>query len=305
MAVSNTAEKENDMSIPVYRFNEHNEAFYYWHKARIDGLFSKPLDLFHIDAHKDMELPPPFSESLYDNTRLQTGDAEFYRRFASTQINIYDFILPAILSGAVRNVYFVYPGWRGFKPKRKRISLGSAFGEGKVLKTGIQAPRKNRSLLNKAYPDMTFFQYSACEARLLPRNRRVILDIDLDYFACRDTITNLMGFELEITEDQYNRQDLFFEDTSLPYSGIVITFAHRDNRYFARIHPKRIPDRLHVPPHEEIQQEIESLIRTLIEKQIKPVLVTLCRSCDSGYCPKDKVDLIERTLIEKLKPLTA
>lgn len=39
-----------------------------------------------------------------------------------------------------------------------------------------------------------------CDVDRMPKNRKVILDIDLDYFACRDSILNQMSYELEITE---------------------------------------------------------------------------------------------------------
>ena len=87
--------------------------------------------------------------------------------------------------------------------------------------------------------------------------------------------------------------------------GLVITFSQNDDRFFARIKPKRIPDQVHFPSPEEIRREIESLIQTLQEKKVKPVLVTVCRSCDSGYCPREKVDFIEPILMEKLKELIA
>ena len=291
------------MDIPIFCFDEHNQAFYHWHRARIEGLFSRRMDLFHVDAHNDMVLPLPFSESLYSRNRTNIDSLEFYRRFASSQLTINDFILPAVLSGVVRNVYFVYPGWRKFKPSRKKQSIASAFGEGKVLKTGIKTDQKNSPRIHMAYPDLTHFQFISGEARHIPQNRRVILDIDLDYFACRDTITNQMNYELEITRNQFKQQDQFLREKTLPYSGMVITFSRRDNRYFARIEPKKVPDQVHFPSPDEIRQEIESLIRTLIEKKIRPVLVTVCRSCDSGYCPKEKADFIEPILMDKLKSL--
>lgn len=291
------------MGVPIYRFNEHNQAFYHWHKARIEGHHFKPMDLIHVDAHNDMVIPPPFSESLYVQNRVNTDNIEFYHRFASTQLTINDFILPAILSGAVCNVYFVFPKWRKFKPMRKKQSIASAFGEGKVLKTGIKTNLKNRSLVLKAYPDLTYYYYITGPAKQLPKNRRVILDIDLDYFACRDTITNKMGYELEITRDQFNQKEPFLKEKTLPFSGISISFLQRGKRYFARIEPKKIPDQVHFPSREKIEREIESLVKILIEKKIRPVTITVCRSCDSGYCPVDQADVIEPILIDKLKPL--
>ena len=54
---------------------------------------------------------------------------------------------------------------------------------------------------------------------------------------------------------------------------------------------------------EEIKAEIDTLIATLIKKKIKPAVVTICRSCDSGYCPAEKAELIEPLLISELESL--
>lgn len=290
-------------NIPVYCFNEHNQAFYYWHQARIDAHFNQAIDLIHIDAHDDMARPQAFSESIYPQNQSDKSRLEFYRRFASTQLTNSDFILPAILSGVVRNVYFVYPKWRKFKPVRKKHSICSAFGEGKVLKIGVKPKKNDNPMVHKAYPDLTPFYYVVGRVEHLPKNRKVILDIDMDYFACRDSITNHMGYELEITRDQFKQKDLFLKDKTLPYSGLVITFSKCGGRFFAQIERKKIPETFHFPSEDEIEREIESLVEALLEKKIKPSVVTICRSCDSGYCPEEMAQFIEPLLLEKLQPL--
>jgi len=289
--------------IPVFCFNEHNEAYYYWHRARTHGHFTKALDLVHVDAHEDMGLPPVFSESIYPQKQSDASRLKFYHRFASNQLTISDFILPAILSGVIRNVYFVYPKWRKFKPIRKKHTICSAFGEGKVLKTRVKPKKSDHPLVNKAYPDLTPFYYITGRVEQLPKNRKVILDIDLDYFACRDSITNQMSYELEITQEQFKQKELFLKDKTLPFSGIEINFFQRNGRFFARIERKKTTEKSHFPSEDEIEHEIESLVSVLIEKKIKPSVVTICRSCDSGYCPEEMSRFIEPLLIQKLQLL--
>lgn len=290
-------------NIPVFRFNEHHEAFYYWHLARGEGCLQEATDLVHIDAHDDMAQPKNFSESIYPAERDKATTLEFYRRFASTQLTIADFIFPAVLSRVVHNVYFVYPPWRKFKSHRKVFTICSAFGEGKILKYGIKLNHKAGPLLHKTFPDLVRFQYFAGEVHTLPQNRKVLLDIDLDYFACRDSITNHMSYELEITRAQFHNQELFLKDKTLPFSGLDIEFFKRDEGFFVQIKRKKLKEVSYLPSKEEIEQAINALIAVLARKKIKPAAVTICRSCDSGYCPREKVQYIELLLLKKLQPL--
>ncbi|MBN1998789.1 UPF0489 family protein, partial [candidate division KSB1 bacterium] len=271
--------------IPVFCFDEHHEAYYYWHRARLEAYITGPTDLIHVDAHHDMAKPADFSVSLYAGDAALASNPDFYRRFAASQLTIADFILPAVLSGVVRNVYFTYPKWRKFKPSRKRLTICSLFGEGKILKYGIKVKATDNPLLFKSVPDLTRFQYFTGTVQGLPQNRRIILDIDLDYFACRDSITNHLSFELEITRAQYNEKDLFLSNKTLPFSGLDIEFIERENRFFAQIKRKKMPEISHLPSKEEIEHEIDTLISVLTEKKIRPAVVTICRSCNSGYCP--------------------
>lgn len=292
-------------NIPVYCFNEHNEAFYFWHRARVEGRFSRPLDLFHIDAHDDMARPRFFSESVYVRRHDDPGSPAFFKRFAANHLSISDFIFPAVLTGVVRNVYYIYPKWRKYKPVRKKFSVCSAFGEGKVLKYGIKIKKGDDPMISRAYPDLTSFYFMMGRAEKLPLNRRVLLDIDLDYFACRDSVTNHLHYELEVTRKQFIRKDLFIKDKTLPFSGIVFTFFERNNRYFVRIERKKTPEVFHFPGEDEIEREINSLVGILMEKKVKPSVVTICRSCDSGFCPEEKARFIEPLLLEKIQPLIA
>lgn len=287
--------------LPIFCFNEHHEAFYFWHKARLEGYLAGATDLVHIDAHDDMAPPLQFSESIYPKEQSDSATLEFYRRFTFSQLTISNFILPAILSGVVRNVYFVYPGWRKFKPARKFTTIGSAFGEGTVIKHGVKISRAAHPLLHKAIPDLTPYYYMSGEARHLPRNRQVILDIDLDYFCCRDSITNHLSYDLEVTRFQFNNKALFLAEKTLPFSGLNFEFFEREDRYFARIAPKKTRDISHLPAMADIERELQRLISILIAKKIKPVIVTISRSCDSGYCPRGMAEQIEPLLMAQLK----
>lgn len=228
---------------------------------------------------------------MRSNSREQ--NLKFYENFTKRELDISNFIFPSVLCGLARNVYFIYPGWRNYKAKRKRFSICSAFGEGKVLKYGIKPSANSDPRIFKAFPDLKRFNYSMLQIKNVPKNRSVILDIDLDYFACVDSISNHMNYELEITKEQFLKKDLFLKDRTLPFCGFGFDFVNNGKRYYAKVAPKKVKEISYLPPKEDIESEITKLVDTLKMKGIKPKVVTICRSCNSGFCPEDLYKFIE------------
>jgi hypothetical protein len=292
--------------VPVYTFDEHNEAFYYWHVARRRGFLDGPLDLVHVDAHDDMGLADKYERSLYCPDGTDEADyLAYYRAFADEQLDIASFIVPAVLGGVVRNVYFVYPAWRTMKPARRRLNVCSAFGEGKVIKHGLDLRGEVDRRVNLAYPDLRRFTYHVLPLEKLPQRRRVVLDIDLDFFACRDTVRNLYSYELEISAEQFAAREQFLADASLRWAGLEFAFAEKDGRYVAQVAHKKVPESVHLPADEEIREEVGKLVDTLALKGIRPAAVTVCRSCFSGYCPGEYVQAVEAEVLRGLERLLA
>lgn len=289
--------------IPIYCFDEHNEAFYFWHKAKYEGYISEPLDLFHIDAHSDIEQADSFRKSIYFFENQPDNYLSYYKDFAGSELDIANFIRPAVLSGIIKDIYFISPQWRKVKDRRKRLNICSVFGEGKRLKYGLEINSRTDSKVFKAYPDLKWFNYYIRRLDKIPKNRKVILDIDLDYFACIDSTSNLMHYELEITKDQFDHKDALLSDRRLPFSGFDFVFMQRNNKCYVKISHKKVKDIAHLPPKEEIESEINKLVEALKIKKIRPVAITICRSCYSGYCPEDYQPFIEAELKKKLETL--
>ena len=184
------------------------------------------------------------------------------------------------------------------------MNVSSAFGEGRILKYDMKIDQNAdpRSFV-KALPDLKIYHYTAREVERIPKNRRVILDIDLDYFACRDSILNHLDYELEITPGQFLRKEVFLRDETLKFAGLTFSFVEKNDRYFVQVSHKKGKEQSHLPSREEITAEIDALITTLKARNTRPTVVTLCRSCRSGYCPKEYAEFIESALIQRLPVL--
>lgn len=287
--------------VPLFVFDEHNEAFHFWHRARHDGFINEPLDLFHIDAHHDMVRPDVFKKSLYFPHLSSQGNwVNYYEDFAKNELTINNFILPSVLNGLIKNVYFIYPKWRNFRPRRKKMNVCSAFGEGKILKYDLLIDQKPDGRVLKAFPDIRYFNYSMQEIDRVPQNRDVLLDIDLDYFACVDSISNHMSYELEITKEQFIKKDIFLHEKTLPFSKLDFNFVERDGKYYVIVSHKKIKEMSYLPTKEEIESDIETLVITLQTKNTQPWVITISKSCLSGYCPENYSEFIETRLKRRL-----
>ncbi len=285
------------MNRRIYVFDEHNEAFFFWYKARKEASIGGPMDLLHVDAHADMAIPSNLAVSLYAPEGLtESEELEYYRRFVRNHLEISDFILPAVLKGLVRNVYFVSPAWRNHKIERRKMNVCSFFGEGKILKSGLRRGELSNPQALRAFPDLRVFRFDGIPLERVPRNREFILDFDLDFFACRDSPTNQLSYRLEITAEQYRARGDFLKDRTLPFSEVEFVFTEENGRAFVRISPRKREERAYLPARSEVVAAIEHVVASLAEKRIRPSVVTVCRSCFSGYTPPEYVGFIETEL---------
>lgn len=288
-------------AVPVAVVDEHNEAFFYWQKARFEGVLPAPLDLIHVDAHDDLARPSGFKRSLYWDGLPGPGGLEYYRAFCRDELSISTFIWPAVLAGILRNVYFVYPPWKPHPARRKVCRIASAFGEGKVLKYNPRVPRAAPPSVRKAFPDMRRFSCTTIPPAELPARRAVILDVDLDFFACDEAPFTRFSHRLEITRAQYEDR-ASFDDRGNPFPRpVVFAFFEEAGRCYVRVSGRPAQGKLHVPPPETLAAEIDGLLETLAAKRIRPAMVTISRSCVSGFCPRDQVPFIERRLLDGLR----
>lgn len=78
---------------PIFIFDNHNHAFYFWHVSAQELKITKPLLLIHIDQHKDARIPA----SLLSPTDAQ--DTKLLFEYTNFTLNVGNFIPPAIKTG--------------------------------------------------------------------------------------------------------------------------------------------------------------------------------------------------------------
>jgi len=78
--------------IPVFIFDNHNHAFFFWTFGLKQGLFYPGLPLVHVDQHSDMWTPDAFPVFSLEDPKVL--DKAFY--YTNYIINVGNFIKPAL-----------------------------------------------------------------------------------------------------------------------------------------------------------------------------------------------------------------
>ena len=282
--------------IPVFTVEEHHEAFIVWNFAAREGWIPEMDNcLFHVDHHSDMGTPR-FNKSFHD---VKTDMVEL-KNFTYKELNIASFIIPACYQGIFNQVFWIKP--KNDKPSytQQERYVRSYNQSGKRLISGkTESLPKDKKIVD---PDRKNFDYFLCTVEQLPSNREVTLDIDLDYFSCSGNPYELQEINIEITSDEY---DSFIMDPyhRLNYIGVYNIEAIQDsNKYFYVINKfnERYPNELKVD-NKVILERIDRFIDCLLNKQITPLMIDICRSRFSGYTPNDQWNFIEDNLIGKLE----
>jgi len=244
---------------------EHNEAFLLW-KDRLLNI--KGVTLYHIDSHSDMDIPI-LSGSIYKpHYPIQK------------QLTIDTFITPAILLGLIKNVVYINP--RGIEKKTSVRSIGSVGGKGVVLKLDV----KNKGI----FPDLKKWRYQVTSKVNLNKGTG-ILDIDLDYFSCNLFIHPQL--QLPINHEQFLYLKRF--NQSQNNNDREIGLYNLTNSYLA--FKQNDADLIYNDSELTIDYAIENFI---YELNIKPTLISICRSVRTGYTPTKWGSYIEHKLVSCL-----
>ena len=90
--------RAQSLAAPVYIFDNHNHAFYFWQLERLGGTLKNGSLLIHVDQHKDSRVPGTF---LCDEG-LKSADQIF--KYTNTVLNVGNFIPAAQKSGLAGKV---------------------------------------------------------------------------------------------------------------------------------------------------------------------------------------------------------
>lgn len=86
---------------PVYLFDNHNHAFYFWHLSKINQQLPEKLTLLHFDQHKDTRIPASFlsPEKAQDLIELDNYTQEI--------LNVGNFIPPAVKTNLLQTIEII------------------------------------------------------------------------------------------------------------------------------------------------------------------------------------------------------
>lgn len=282
------------MSIPCYIIEEHNEAFEVWLDAVRDGVMSKDRHtLLHFDDHSDMCVPS-FESSINDLLFCK----KTWESVAGA-IGIATFIVPAIYLGIIDVVKWIKQDVSNVT--HYQMYVCSLKNEGAMLMMG-----KLTNAIEEHVADTTLipFVYSKTdEGNLLTKSMvtdHILLDIDLDYFSCIENPANVNPVVIEIMKSEY---DEFNSNKHHPLIFLMnkIETRTKGGKYYYVLNDYSVKMTGNRKVSIEIIKErISHFKKTLLSLEVKPVLITVCRSRYSGYTPTDQWELIEEMVLEVL-----
>ncbi|MFA5828902.1 MAG: UPF0489 family protein [Candidatus Gracilibacteria bacterium] len=86
---------------PIYIFDNHNHAFYFWLEGRKEGFLQDGATLIHVDQHKDNRIPESFL------TKEDSTNLEKVFTYTNTVLNVGNFIPAAEHIGLIKEIIFV------------------------------------------------------------------------------------------------------------------------------------------------------------------------------------------------------
>ncbi len=278
--------------IPYWIIEEHHEAFYVWHRA-IKSKIIPPRGnlLLHIDEHSDLGIP-----LLNVDINSLKLDLDRIQNFVYQELSIINFIYPAFYLGIFDRFYWLKQVHdRDIKPRKLFVS--SHNKDGKTLKVTSQG-----KLGDWWQTDRKCIQFYPVTAQQTNLNLKLplVLDIDLDYFSCNNSLGSY--FEVEITADAYhNLKNNYYHKARLNL-GNELKIVAKEDKYFLCTEITDYEPNLKVSTT-EITDRIDQLGQFLQNNQIKPAMITICRSRFSNYTPSDQWQFIEEKLLDRLDSL--
>jgi hypothetical protein len=275
--------------IPLVAFEEHYEAFFVWHHARDAGWLAESNNvLLHVDEHDDLRLPT--SREPLPARR----DAVAAARYTYNDLNISSFIWPSVYAGLFDKLHWL---------RRQHDASSDAPSHVKLSFDPQRMPLPwNKS--ESAAPDTVAAtpEEVTCEYRRIEPTGRlsptapVVLDIDLDYFAVNEIADRPVShirldeaFARDVIENPYHWMRV---------EGYPFRVEQAAQGHWNLVPVDELPRRPNPPANQE-QEATDALKRFaahLDRSDLKPSLITICRSEYSGSTPTSLALQIEQEL---------
>lgn len=286
--------------IPVFIIEEHHEAFFIWNYGYFKGVI-RPFGntLLHVDSHDDMVIA-----KLNSSVDELEDDLHKIYNYTYQEFGIASFIIPAIYRGIINNYTFLYK-YDAYSGKRVNKYVASYQSEGKFFKTEeVNAFLRLKLKSNEnQWGKYQFYTYQEIGlASKFSTSQPLILDIDLDFFSCDNSLSSAQ-IKIEITKEAYLEfnKNKYHPFRILPAAALTVT--NEADRYYLQYNEWQEESELQKVSLEIIDKRINKFISFLKENNLKPNLIDICRSRFSGYTPIDQWQYIENKLISGLEQL--
>ncbi len=280
------------MSIPLYRIEEHHEAFYYWNLFIEKGYIRKSGNyLLHIDHHDDME----GGGYNWDFTRTDMS-LEEARKLTYDGLGIADFIVPAIFQGIFSEVHIVKSLTHTPMVQEEQFvkqTGGCKLTRGKVI------PFLHASWRGRADSPYRFFTWREGCFEPASMKKDIVLDMDLDYFCWDDSLKSVPPKRMEITEQAYQEfiQNPYHSFRILPKR--LLHVEEETGRYYL-VYEEHIPQK-EPSDRERILKRMDRLLGWFTECRIEPKAIDICRSRYSGYLHSSVYPWLEEEWMQRLQ----
>lgn len=288
------------LTVPLFIMEEHHEAWFIWNYGYFKG-FINPFGntLLHVDSHDDMVIA-----RLNTSVDSLEDDLKQIYDYGYQEFGIATFIIPAIYRGIINNYTWLCK-YNAYNGKRIDRYVASYESEGKFFQTGEINPLLQVKLQSDENQWGRYQFYSYQEIGLgstFTTSQPLILDIDLDYFSCDNSLSSAET-KIEITEEAYREFEYNKYHPFRIMPAAALSAAKEGERYYLYYHEWQEPKGLKKVSLEMIDQRINRFVEFLIKNNLKPGLIDICHSRFSGYTPADQWQYIENKLLDGLGQL--